>query len=809
MALTEQSRGQGWSRWHLAFRMLGLTGLLAAAVGVVLLSLDVDLSSWQTAWQAVRSQLDQGAPELGAGLLLGGGLVALLALLIEVIVALRQVAGRRSAFGGNVALQIALALVLLVGVNVYSYRHYLRIDWTYDHRFTLPEDVRDKLSKLRGQTTIVVYQRHKTFGQLSDKPDAYDYAAERKVVEKVKDLVEQFRELGPQFKVVVLDVEEEGFNDKLAELTTNAKELGDAIDKAPENSIFFYGGDKVQRLSFNDFYQLDKTASQEAGNLVLLAQGVEPFADNVLYIDQKRPRIAVGVIHEILSTEGESEELSMPGVRKTLAAHGFDVRDLVLKKGWDMGTPEPTVLTFDESKYERLEAQRDDLREEVKSIEKELPLFQKLIKEWKEKPIEELKKTAFAKQNRLQDRLDEEIRQEVVKALEPGLTLRQLILEQNRKELESVEKEMSAVNVDNLAEQRRLSDVRAKASRQLADCDLLIIPQPTLFNVTRGDRRIPNRLYQLDDAQVRAIEDFLKAGKPILACFGPANEPSERMMMDPMAGGPSKLEKALEKLGIKFGNQTVLFNVESKAFAERRGGLLIQGANVEVPPVEFDWQPGAGLPPSVALKRPPEKPNEIRESMRLAARSLGKDQPLELRLRHPRPVYYDPPDGEQPEHEPEFMMANAASWNENTPFATRERTPRYEPPSASDPATGTLDEKRRGPFPIGVAVKATLPASWYTDKNAKPGKVRVAAIGQGGVFIGPTLSPAKEKLFLDLCNWLLGRDDLLTKNNPQEQFLRVPLTTEQFRLWEWGMRLGLPVLFAYLGLMVLMVRRLR
>ena len=98
------------------------------------------------------------------------------------------------------------------------------------------------------------------------KPDARDYAAERKVVEKVHDLVDQFRELGPQFRVVVLDVEEEGFDNKLAHETENEPELRAAIDSATENSIFFHakGTNRVQRLSFNEFYQLEKTASKDA-----------------------------------------------------------------------------------------------------------------------------------------------------------------------------------------------------------------------------------------------------------------------------------------------------------------------------------------------------------------------------------------------------------------------------------------------------------------------------------------------------------------------------------------------------------------
>ena len=49
-------------------------------------------------------------------------------------------------------------------------------------------------------------------------------------MEKVYDLVEQVREFGPQFKVVVLDVEEEGYDDKLNALTKDAPELRQAID---------------------------------------------------------------------------------------------------------------------------------------------------------------------------------------------------------------------------------------------------------------------------------------------------------------------------------------------------------------------------------------------------------------------------------------------------------------------------------------------------------------------------------------------------------------------------------------------------
>src|SRR5262249_12482866 len=151
--------------------------------------------------------------------------------------------------------------------------HYLRFDWTRDQMFTLAPDIQEQLRQLKGETQIVVFQQHKSFGRLSEKPDRYDYAAERKVAKKVNDLVDQLREFGPRFNVVVLDVEEEGYEKKFKAVTNPEglkprDDLRRALDAAPENSIFFYARDegategKVQRLSFNAFYQLDKIASK-------------------------------------------------------------------------------------------------------------------------------------------------------------------------------------------------------------------------------------------------------------------------------------------------------------------------------------------------------------------------------------------------------------------------------------------------------------------------------------------------------------------------------------------------------------------
>jgi hypothetical protein len=793
-------------KWRFLIRLIGLTGLLAAGVGLVLATNVVPydpLQSWKTLTTDFRNAR---LPEISLGLISIGGILALLALFVEIKAGLSAVAGQRGAFGFNVILQILLAVVLIAGLNAFSFHHYLRFDWTRDREFTLSSELRTRLSELRDKTKIIVLERHVALGQLGDKPDNYDSAAERKVVEKVKDLIEQFQEMGPQFEVTVLDVQEEGYQDKLDELTRNDKDLRAAIDEAPDNTIFFSANGKVTRLGFHDIYQLDKQSSQEAndgrGNLVLLYQGKEPFARKVLNIDEKKPRVALAVIHEILSMEG-SEELGMAGVKKTLTARGFDTQDVILKKWSEFAPPEPAVLTYDESKLERLEEELAGLDADIKNLEEGLKNLRPLVKLWQNSSLDELTKK-YADELK-GHKLTEEERRVNLDRFKQQVALMDFLLTQQKEAREETLKEKKGLSADTLAEQRRISDLRAKTSRLLADCDLLIIPRMTLFNVARGER-IPNRVYQLEQSQVEAVRDFLKAGKPVLICFGPTNEPAGQM--DQFNTPNDKLEDDLAQVGIKLGKQTILFNVESKSFAERRGNLMIMGANVEVPSVEFDWPAGADQIPGQAANVS-TRPNPIRESLRLTARSLGKNQSLDLRIRHPRPVYYIPTPGSSLAYDPTFMMTNASSWNEAQPFPTRERTPRYEPSKSETLANDSVDKSRLGPFPIGVALETTVPKDWYMDKDAKPAKVRVAAIGQGGVFIGKTLPPAKEKLLLDVSNWLLGRDDLLTKGNDPWQYPRVVLGDTQQALWQWGMRLGLPILFAYLGLIVLMVRRLR
>ncbi len=732
----------------------------------------------------------------------------------------------------------ALAAVLLVGVNVWSFHHYESVDCTRDQQFTLPAEVREDLRQLdpANKTTVIVYDRHKTFGSLNDKTsDDYDSAAGRKIVEKIKDLADQLREHGArQLNVEVLDSQARGFKERLEQVTQKAPELRKAIKEAPENSLFFYaqganGKPLIQRLSFNDFYLLDKSASQDdrdgRGNLVLLYQGMTPFTRRLTHLEEKRPRVGIAVIHKVLTTTSD-HDWGLKGLRRALEERGFEVEDIVLKKWSRFAPPSAAAATADESALERLEERQNVIERLIANVERQRPVFEKSLNVWKKAVDDQKTRDDLTRQLAAQlegDKVTAEMAAIQVAVLQANLENIDKALPSYRQRLDEVKEEKSKLNVPALKEQQRMTDVKAKMARLLADCDLLIVPRMTLRNVADEFENIPGRLYKMDDAQVEAIKDFLKAGKPVLACFGPANTSPDEGPPRPGDDRSDGLEDLLGQLGVKFGKETVLFDSEVEALADSRAGAELGGGQFEAPPILFDWLPGAGRPVGSPLLS--DKPNRIRESLRLTARALGKDAegkplPLDIRIRHPRPIYFVPLKGIKIAFDPDFLMTNPRSWNEDQPFPTADSVPQFEKskgrdkgPGLIEPRKEPLDTRRRGPFPIGVAVETLLPSTWYASAADKPATVRLAVIGQGGFFTGKKLPAPQEELFVDTINWLLGRDDLLPRDEGAWSYPRVndtiPPDSEREYLWLWGVWLGLPVLFAFFGLVVLLFRRLR
>src|SRR5262249_3482097 len=543
--------------------------------------------------------------------------------------------------------------------------------------------------------------------------------------------------------------------------------LSEALTKAPENSIFFCSpdGKHVQALSFNDFYQLDKAASVENDNLVLLDQGVKPFADRVLNVEVKKPKIGIAVIHPALTTTGR-DDIGFPGLKTALESRGFEVQDVVLKKWSEFGPPTATISTVDESKLDGLDEDQAIAEENLKTLERARKQIAEELQDLRKSTLDELTKKYKAQ---LRGRkMTEEIRTAVISRDEEELADIATETARQRTRQSEILAEKSKLNVDQIAEQRRIDDVQAKFAKILMDCDLLIIPRLTILDVRTG-AVIPNRLYKIDEGQVNAIRDFLKAGKPVLACFGPANDTGDDRMSMMDSPGPDQLEDLFEQLGVRFGKQTVLFDSESESLASSRSSPL-RGAS-RVPALDFEWQRGAGLP-ALMRSRAPDKPNPLHDALGVAARSLGKDSEgrdslFDLRLRHPRPIYYEAADGKELAWDPTFLLTSSASWNEDKPFPTRERTPHYERPKADDSDRGSLNEKRRGPFPVGIAVETSIPAAWQSPSKLPSAPVRIAVVGHGGLFTGPELSLPKEKLLLNTVNWLLGRDQYLPNADHQ------------------------------------------
>jgi hypothetical protein len=116
--------------------------------------------------------------------------------------------------------------------------------------------------------------------------------------------------------------------------------------------------------------------------------------------------------------------------------------------------------------------------------------------------------------------------------------------------------------------------------------------------------------------------------------------------------------------------------------------------------------------------------------------------------------------------------------------------------------------------PSALAAESLISSDAYLPKGEVLPMVRIAAIGHGSLFNSadvsrPDLKPATEQLLLSTCNWLLQRDDRLIQADRVWTYPRARLSSREKTLWRLGASIGLPVLFAYLGLMVLLVRRMR
>jgi hypothetical protein len=870
MADTRQRTTWG-NRFRFFARVLGLIGLLAGMIGMLLLRIELRekgpfrlLDQFRDSVQGANGEFARISALLMA---VGVGVLAVI-LLVELIGGLASGAGRRTAAGTVATVGIVAAVALLVIVNAYSSTHHERFDCTRDKRFTLPPDLAAEFRKLRAAspTTIVVHQTH-NFGPLMPTRDSFTKAAEAEVTAKVNDLVDQFREFGPQFRVVVLDKEAYEYRRQLKELTKEAPELLAAINAAPENSIFFHANKRVQRLSFSEFMQLDRVASdtedEKQANLVLVPQGLDRFARRILMVQERRPKAAVCVVHEWLTTvatEGQ-DEYSLSGLKKSLNDQGFDVVDIVLKKNWSDNTKElePAAYSLEETKLERLEGDADSAREALRSAQDDVRILQ-LVK----KAAEEYQKRTWRERAAFYTELAEGTRQRewteligafrkwsaggrpVTEENEPefrvvlfaGLAAQTTRAEEQVKEAEkdlqdAEAKLKEAYRDERSLEDRRITDVKEKFKRLVEEVDLLIVPRYTVVNATIG-RGVGPTLHTMDKKQVEVVKEFMKAGKPVLACMGSISAPG-----GPQTDAVDGFEKLLRERGIELGRETILYDAERKAFSAARSGVtLFSGGAAKPPPLILaDTLPGS-KPDAVIPANP------IATALRLSGRTA--EQNLALELRAPRPVYLAPGWQDKLPYVGEFLLTPPGAWNEERPFVTADRAgrvtyiPRYDPTPTDDPKRNTRSEERKASFPVGVAMESKIPAAWVNeeyerqqavaalftpldstfavgltvaaDKLDRP-KQRTVVLGSGHIFSGKELNPPQEKLLVHSVNWLTNRDDRLprsaTDKTPEWSYPRVAMSDRNRELWRAGAVIALPLAVAGLGLFAMMVRRTR
>ncbi|MBP3957621.1 hypothetical protein J8F10_20420 [Gemmata sp. G18] len=857
MATDSRQRTTWGSRFRFLIRALGATGFMAVVVGLPLASVSlprVDLVSW-SGWRSVPDVLKAGTDgahgdlaKFAAWAIIGGLGAVALALVAEAL-GLLFGATRRAAASTTATIGAIAAVVLLVFVNIYSFSHSSRYDCTRDQRFTLPAELAGELQRLRTgtPTTIVVLQMH-NFGTLSPKRDSYTKAAEEKVTEKVRDLVDQFRQFGPQFNVAVLDSEAFGYEAELKKLTQDAPELKSAIDAAPENSIFFYANKRVQRLSFNEFMQLDKTASKQnpgGENLVLLPQGIDTFARRVLTVQERRPKVAVCVVHELLTTNADAPKnrFALAGLRKSLTAQGYDVVDIVLKKGWANARAltdlKPAADTREESALERLEWELESADAASVSARAEVAQFEAihgLIEKIKGRPWEERK--AFY-QRFVRGTVTEDNESSLLAYLAKRLKRAQDELEEAGKKKQEAEKRLAeAMKDERPLQDRRVTDVAAKFTKQLADVDLLIVPRYTTEDAMEGPG-IEAGLHALSKEQAKVVKEFMKQGKPVLACLGPitpqvppapgeSTEEFDKRLALELTGASDDFEKMLAERGIELGRTVVLFDGEPRAIT--RGGQLGSSAS-KVPPVRL-------TDPST---NPALRANPVASAALLTGRTA--EEALDIELRAVRPVALASEWQARQPFAAEFAFTAADSWNTFQPFPRIDRSgrpswmPKYTPTGIDDPKKGTRDEERRGPFPIAVAVESKIPAAWVdedygrqeaaaallspldgifatglslaADKLERPTQ-RTVVFGSGTLFNALKLAPPEEKLLLHTVNWLTAREDRLPKSDlPAWQYPRVELDDRTKNLWQLGTGIGLPLAAAYMGLLAMMRRRMR
>ncbi|MGL6072561.1 MAG: hypothetical protein ACRC8S_00235 [Fimbriiglobus sp.] len=795
------------NRFRFMMRVFSLFSLIAMAVGVLLTYDELPWSAGKIALLESASEVLQGQAglmaQIGVGLLLVGGVFLILESLIEIVGLFVLVTGRRAVVGVNTVLQITAAVALLIGVNVISFRHYWRGDLTRDQRFTFSKLIESDLKRLRSTqpTTIVVLRKSQ-----SDR-DAYDSAAEAKVVEKVKDLVDQLREYGSQFQIVELNSEDTAFERKKKEVCARRPGLAQAIASAPENTIFFYADEKVQtrtraeaerlaagvgsrpatltdpadadkalvypaniaRLPFRDFYQLDKTTSREAtetertragvlaggvvfgpgavgqGNLALISRGPEVFIRKLLTLEERKPRVGLAVIHPLLTSRESVEEYTAAGMRTALERNGFDVTDIILKKWSRSGPPTPAATTFEESELDRSEARYNLLNLLIANRE---TLIDRLSKDLK------LAEAAVSAADAAMD-VDEKRKKFMEAARIVGGYVRGRITSdvEVKAVITQLKTQTESLRAETVEFQSQVGEAGTqyrellRNERAVESRRLVDVSAKLQQYVAETDILIVPRL---------TVTDIVRGDTIPGSIFNLSTEQAQVVREFMKAGKPVLFALGPvinDARGPAEGPDEVEKLLPQFGIIPGRQTILTDEESLAISERQGEGF-GVAVKLSPLLFEVPESvnpnPNPISAAYRTTARAV--DQKLDVKKSGYRPIYLASGVAERSPFQPEIAFTGKNSFNKDNPLFSEDNPPRYEPAKPDDPKRGTREEERRGPFPVGVAVETKIPTDWVDDKKAKSTYALSAVTGVAGL---TPMKPTSTDAQLEAVSWAI------------------------------------------------------
>ena len=278
--------------------------------------------------------------------------------------------------------------------------HYQRVDFTRDHRFTLPAEVRADLAQLdpNSKTTVIVYQRHKTFGlhagQAAGRLRVRRRAQGHREGQGSGRAVPRHRPAASRWKCstpsrAITNQGTTARSDRrtvvtrlpLGELRRSGRTssnwqdggriLRKTIEDAPENSLFFYGRERQRQaerpaLSFNDFIcWIRRRRRRIAADAAIWCCSIRAWSRSrsVCCIWKSNGRVSASPSFTPSCRRSSDLNWGLKGSRQALEKRGFEVKDIVLKKWSRFAPPTAAAATVDESALERLERTAEGLRQ--------------------------------------------------------------------------------------------------------------------------------------------------------------------------------------------------------------------------------------------------------------------------------------------------------------------------------------------------------------------------------------------------------------------------------------------------------------